>query len=118
MTVAEDGAPPFERWGDDDLTTRCPTFLGTDKVEQIRARSDVHLKCDSMDSDRPGTYLRVVGQAEISTDAVDRRLAWNDLLEKWFSGQDDPNSVVVRIVPPRIGALPIGGGPDAQVREA
>ena len=56
-------------------------------------------------------------RAEISTDPTDRRLAWNDRLEKWFSGTNDPNYAVVRIVPCWIVALPIGGGPDTQVWE-
>ena len=117
-TVAEDGRPSVRTMRatiDEDLTIRCPTFLGTDKVAQIRAQPEVHLTCGSTDSDRPGSYFRIEGQAEISTDAVDRRLAWNDRLEKWFSGQGDPNYAVVKIVPYRIVALPIGGGPDAQV---
>jgi len=100
---------------DDDLTIRCPTFLGTNKVAQIRTRPEVHLTCGSTDSDRPGSYFRIQGRAEISTDPTDRRLAWNDRLEKWFSGSEDPNYAVVRIVPYRIAALPIGGGSAAQV---
>ena len=117
-TVTEDGRPSVRTMRatiDDDLSIRCPTFLGTDKVAQIRARPEVHLTCGSTDSDRPGSYFRIEGRAEISTDPTDRRLAWNDRLEKWFSGSDDPNYAVVRIVPYRIVALPIGGGPDAQV---
>jgi general stress protein 26 len=117
-TVAEDGRPSVRTMRatiDDDLSIRCPTFLGTDKVAQIRARPEVHLTCGDTDSDRPGSYFRIEGRAEITTDPTDRRLAWNDRLEKWFSGYDDPNYAVVKIVPHRIIALPIGGGPDAQV---
>ena len=119
-TVTEDGRPSVRTMRatiDQELTIRCPTFLQTNKVAQIRARPEVHLTCGSTDSDRPGSYFRIDGQAEISTDAVDRRLAWSDRLEKWFSGQDDPSYAVVRIVPYRVLALPIGGGPDAEVWE-
>lgn len=117
-TVTEEGRPSVRTMRatiDDDLTIRCPTFLGTDKVGQIQARPEVHLACGSTDSDRPGSYFRIEGRAEISTDPIDRRLAWNERLAKWFSGTDDPNYAVVRITPSRIVALPIGGGPDAQV---
>ena len=119
-TVTEDGRPSVRTMRatiDDDLAIRCPTFLQTNKVAQIRGRPEVHLTCGSTDSDRPGSYFRIEGRAEISTDSADRRLAWNDRLEKWFSGQDDPDYAVVKIVPYRIVALPIGGGPDAQVWE-
>jgi len=119
-TVAESGSPSVRTMRatiDEDLTIRCPTFLGTDKVRQIRAQPEVHLTCGSTDSDRPGSYFRMEGRAEISTDPTDRQLAWNDRLSKWFAGPDDPNYAVVRIVPYRIVALPIDGGPDAQVWE-
>ena len=120
-TVAKDGRPSVRTMRatiDDDLTIRCPTFLGTDKVAQIRACPDVHLACGSTDSERPGSYFRVEGQAVISTDPDDRRLAWNDRLAKWFAGPDDPNYGVVRVSPVRIIAHPIGGGPEGQIWEA
>ncbi len=120
-TVTEDGRPSVRTMRatiGDDLTIRCPTFLGTNKVAQIRVRPDVHLACGSTDSDRPGSYFRIEGRATISTDLDDRRLAWNDRLAKWFAGPDDPNYAVVRILPVRIVAHPIGGGPAAQVWEA
>jgi len=119
-TVTEDGSPSVRTMRatiDEDLTIRCPTFLGTDKVAQIRVRPKVHLTCGSTDSDQPGSYFRIEGRAEISTDPTDRQLAWNDRLEKWFSGTYDPDYAVVKIVPYRIVALPIGGGPDTQVWE-
>ena len=119
-TVTEDGRPSVRTMRatiDDDLTIRCPTFLGTDKVAQIRARPDVHLTCGSTDSDRPGSYFRIEGRATISTGPDDRRLAWNDRLAKWFAGPDDPSYAVVRIVPSRIVAQPIGGGQAPQVWE-
>jgi general stress protein 26 len=119
-TVTEDGRPSVRTMRariDDDLTIRCPTFLQTNKVSEIGARPEVHLTCGSTDSDQPGSYFRIEGRAEISTDPTDRRLAWNDRLEKWFNGQDDANYAVVRIIPHRIVALPIGGGPNAEIWE-
>jgi len=120
-TLTEDGRPSVRTMRatiGDDLTIRCPTFLGTEKVAQIQACPEVHLTCGSRDSDRPGSYFRVEGRGEISTAAEDRTLAWNDRLAKWFAaGPDDPNYAVVRILPYRIVAFPIGGGPAAQVWE-
>jgi len=119
-TVTEDGRPSVRTMRatiDGDLAVRCPTFLGTDKVAQIQARPNVHLTCGSTDSERPGSYFRIEGRATISIEPDDRRLAWNDRLEKWFAGPDDPNYAVVKITPDRIVAHPIGGGPPAQVWE-
>jgi general stress protein 26 len=120
-TVMEDGRPSVRTMRatiDDALIIRCPTFLGTSKVAEIRARPDVHVACGSTDSDRPGSYFRIEGRAAISTDPDDRRLAWNDRLAKWFDGPEDPSYGVVRISPIRIVTHPIGGGPEAQVWEA
>ncbi len=120
-TMTEDERPSVRTMRatiDVGLTIRMPTFLGTEKVEQIRACEEVHLACGSVDSDRPGSYFRIEGRAEISTGAEDRRLAWNDRLAKWFEGPDDPNYAVIRIRPTRIGCFPIGGGPDPQIWES
>lgn len=120
-TVTKDGRPSVRTLRatiDDELTIRAPTILGTEKVEQIRACPEVHLTCGSTDSDHPGSYFRIEGRAIVSTDPDDLRLAWNDRLAKWFEGPGDPSYAVVRITPYRIAALPIGGGPKAQVWEA
>ena len=117
-TVTEEGRPSVRTMRatiDEDLTIRCPTFQRTEKVAQIRAQPEVHLTCGNTDSDRPGSYFRIEGRAEISVAPADRQLAWNDRLAKWFSGADDSEYAVVKIVPNRIVAFPIGGGPDVQV---
>ena len=120
-TMTEDGRPSVRTMRatiGEDLTIRCPTFLGTAKVAEVRSQPYVHVTCGSTDSGRPGSYFRIEGCAEIRTEPDDRRLAWNDRLEKWFSGPDDPNYAVVRIEPRRIACFGIGGGPETQVWEA
>ena len=120
-TVTKDGRPSVRTMRatiEEDLSIRCPTFLGTSKVAEIRVRPEVHVTCGSTDSDRPGSYFRVAGRAAISTDPNDRRLAWNERLATWFSGPEDPNYAVIRIEPEQIECFPIGGGPPRQVWEA
>jgi general stress protein 26 len=102
---------------DDGLTFRCPTFIQTRKIQHVRSHPDVSLTCGATDSTAPGTYLQIEGTAEVSLEEADRRAAWSGFLEKWFSGMDDPNFAVVVITPSRILALPIGGGPAAEVWE-
>ena len=103
---------------DDDLTIRCPTFLDTNKVAQIRAHPAVALTCGDTDSSHPGTYFEIRGEARISLDPADRRHVWGTLQRKWFSGLDDPEFAVVVIRPTVIEALPIAGGPESQVWRA
>ncbi|MFC2105185.1 pyridoxamine 5'-phosphate oxidase family protein [Candidatus Bipolaricaulota bacterium] len=96
---------------DDHLTIRCPTFVSTQKVRDIRSCADVSLTCGDTDSSRPGSYFQIIARATISQDLADRTAAWTPRLEKWFNGIDDPDFAVVRIKPIRILAFPIGGGP-------
>jgi len=117
-TVDSQGSPQvrFVRAKVDEAhVLRIPTFLGTGKVEQIRADGRVHVICGRTDAQTPGSYFQIEGTASIVTDAEERRRGWTPRLEKWFSGVDDPNYAVVRIEPSRIVALPIGHSGSASV---
>jgi len=119
-TLTEDGRPWVRTMRgvmDDELVIRCPTFAGTKKIAQIQTNPEVHLTCGDTDPLNPGSYFQIEARAEITLDTSDREAAWSDLLAKWFSGLDDPAYAVVRITPYLITALPIGGGPPAEVWE-
>jgi len=110
-TVRSDGGPSvrFVRAkADGDLTLRIPTFAATGKVDQIRSDPRVHITCGRTDPSEPGSYFQIEGQAKISSDPADRKACWTTLLEKWFSGPDDENYLVVKVLPSLIVALPIG----------
>ena len=99
---------------DDELVIHAPTFGGASKVSEIRANPSVHLAFGQTTSEQPGSYFRIDGRATISADPSDRRLAWNDRLNRWFDGLDDLRYLVVRIVTERLVAFLIGGGLSAQ----
>ena len=96
---------------DNDLIIRCPTFQGTEKVAHIETQPEVYLTCGDVVSSKPGSYFQIEGLASIERSLEERELAWTARLERWFSGASDENYAVVKIVPYRILALPIGGGP-------
>jgi len=113
-TTGQDGRPRVRyviAQIDDELTIRCPTFHSTEKVTHIETQPEVHLTCGDVDSSKPGSYFQIEGLASIERGIEERELAWTARLEKWFSGVADDNFTVVKIVPYRIVALPIGGGP-------
>jgi general stress protein 26 len=117
-TVGADGCPHVRYMKgviDDRLTIRCPTFASTQKTQDIQHCGEVALTCGDTDSAQPGSYFQISARAVISEDASDRAATWTPRLEKWFSGVDDSRFVVVKIVPTRIVACPIGGGPSAEV---
>lgn len=120
-TVGEDGRPRVRIVRgtiDDDLTLRCPTFVGTAKVRHIEACAEVHVTCGDTATDRPGTYFQIEGVAALRSSPQEREAAWTERLAKWFTGPDDPGYGVVVIRPYRIVALPIGGGSPAEVWES
>jgi len=120
-TLTEDGRPWVRTMRGvigEDLVIRCPTFAGTKKVAQIEANSEIHLTCGDTDPSRPGSYFQIEARAEITQSLEDREAAWTDHLAKWFSGPEDRAYLVVRITPTRITALPIGGGPPAEIWDA
>ena len=120
-TVGTDGAPRvrFVRAKlDPELILRIPTFVGTQKVRDVRADSRVHITCGDTDAERPGTYFQIDGTAEITTEAAERKAAWTPRLSKWFSDSDDANYVVVKVRPTQIEALPIGRSGEPSVWRA
>ena len=120
-TLSEDGRPWVRTMRgaiDENLVIRCPTFAGTKKIAHIHVNPEVHVTCGDMEPSNPGSYFQIEARAEIKQDAADREAAWSDHLAKWFSDLEDPAYAVVRITPYRITALPIGGGPAAEVWEA
>ena len=117
-TIGGDGGPAvrFVRAKvDQDLILRIPTFDGTGKAKQIAANPRVSLTCGDTDSDRPGTYFQIDGVAELRREATEREACWTPRLEKWFTGPEDENYVVIRIEPTSIVALPIGRSADPLV---
>jgi general stress protein 26 len=101
-TVTEDGKP-WVRYlmsmGMDDLTIFMVTSLSSRKVAHIRAHPDVHVTMggDSEHMDHP--YVNIVATANILDDAASRKKIWRDELKQYFSGPDDPDFCILRIVP-------------------
>jgi general stress protein 26 len=113
-TVTEDGKPwaryvtPF---ADENLTIWMATFANSRKINQIRKNPEVHLTTGVTDAQGAMPYLQIQGRAEILMDGETKKAVWSDYLAKVFSGPDDPNYVVCRIIPHRIewqatGAVP------------
>jgi general stress protein 26 len=104
-TVTEDGRP-WVRYvmatGDKDLNLRFASFLTSRKVEQMKKNPEVHLTCGVTSPETADSYLQIQGRAEVTTDETDRRSYWKEELKRYFSGPDDPQYCVVKIVSYRI----------------
>jgi general stress protein 26 len=110
-TVTEEGKP-WARYvmatGDEDLTVRFATFVDSRKVGQIHLQPEVHLTCGATDPTTVKTYLQIQGKARLVTDEQERKALWNQELQRYFSGSDDPKFGVVIVEPYRIEVNTMG----------
>ena len=104
-TIAEDGKP-WTRYvvvkADDQLNIWFATFKNSRKTLQVVKNPEVHLTLGITDPQTAVSWLQVQGRAELFEDAETRNAMWYDLLNSIFSGPDDPNYVVCKIIPYRI----------------
>ena len=103
-TVMEDGRPRVRYVvgkADSSLTFRFSTHLDSAKVGQMRKQPVVSITAGAT-GPRAQTWLELDGNAQISTENVERRAFWFDGLGAYFSGPDDPNYCIVIINPSRI----------------
>lgn len=85
--------------GTEDLTLYVNTFAQSRKVTQIKAHPHVHVILGASPEDMEHPYLNIVARAEVLDDAETKKKFWSDALKAYFSGPEDPNLVVLKIMP-------------------
>ena len=104
-TVGQDNRPRVRYvmgQGDETLTLRLVTFIGSRKATHIKGNPEVHVVCGVATPETAKHYVQIEAKAEISTDAELKKQLWHDELSHYFSGADDPNMCVVIVKPYRI----------------
>lgn len=91
-----------------DLTLFTTSFAPSRKVEQIRKNPNVHLAFGADPRDYALPYVNIVGTAEILTDSATKLKCWKEEYKQYYKGPDDPNYVVIRIVPSLIEYMGAG----------
>lgn len=113
-TISEDGKP-WVRYctpmADENLNLWMATYINSRKVSQIKKDQEVHLTVGVNNIETAESYFQVQGRAEILTDETTKKTVWNDHLKGIFSGPEDPNYVVCKIVPYRIEYQAMGPVP-------
>ena len=84
---------------EDNLILYTTAFASSRKIGQISKDSNVHVTfgADSKNWELP--YINVEAKAEVMTDLEIKKKYWCDMLSRFFKGPEDPNYVVVKIVP-------------------
>ncbi|UOQ91738.1 pyridoxamine 5'-phosphate oxidase family protein [Halobacillus shinanisalinarum] len=87
---------------DDEFTFYTPTNKETHKTEEIESNPNVHILIGYEGEGFGDVYLEVEGQAKIRDDQKMKDSLWNNHMERWFSGKDDPEYIVLEIYPENI----------------
>ncbi|UFT99701.1 pyridoxamine 5'-phosphate oxidase family protein [Radiobacillus kanasensis] len=78
------------------------TDKDTHKVEDLQENDQVHILIGYENKGLNDTYLEIEGKAKVKDSNDVKQMVWNDDLEPWFEGPDDPNYVVLDITPSEI----------------
>ncbi|MCT2536179.1 pyridoxamine 5'-phosphate oxidase family protein [Aquibacillus koreensis] len=104
LATVKDGKP-FSRYMtffNDDLTLYTATDNHTHKVDDIKNNPNVHILIGYTYDGLNDKYLEIEGQADVeNTEGIKSKL-WNEKLEPWFDGPEDPNYSVLKITPTEI----------------
>lgn len=83
----------------EELTLFTPTSEAAHKAEEIEANPNVHVLLGYGDDGIGDKYVEVSGTAKLNDSKELKDKIWNEKLERWFDGKDDPNLVVLEIKP-------------------
>ena len=86
----------------DDLTLYTATNKETHKTETIKENPYVHVLVGYDGKGIGDAYLEVEGKASVHESEQLKKDLWNEHLSPWFEGPEDPNYVVLKIVPSQI----------------
>ncbi len=104
-TVTESNKP-WNRYvvvkADERMDIWFATFKKSRKINHIALNPEVHLTLGVTELQSAVSWLQIQGRAEILEDAEIKKAMWYDMLEPIFSGPDDPNYVVCKVIPYRI----------------
>ncbi|CAM3816482.1 pyridoxamine 5'-phosphate oxidase family protein [Alkalicoccus chagannorensis] len=85
-----------------DMTLYTPTSRETHKKEEIDKNGHVHVLLGYQGQGIGDEYVEVTGYARIREDREIIDELWNEELDKWFDGKDDPVLVFLEIKPDSI----------------
>ncbi len=101
-TVTANGTP-WVRYvmslGTEDLTLFVVTSARSRKIAQVKARPEVHVIVGGNAEQMDHPCVNVVATARILDDAESKRKFWHDELKHYFSGPDDPDYCILKIMP-------------------
>ena len=86
----------------DDFILYTATSKKTEKVSEIKSNPYTHILI-GYDGDGFGdAYLEIMGTVDISNDENLKEKLWNEHMEPWFEGPQDPDLIILKVTPESI----------------
>lgn len=117
MATVQDGKP-FSRYMtffNDGFTLYTATSKKTDKVDELEANPHTHILIGYEGDGFGDDYLEIMGTATISDDEGLIDKVWNDSMNGWFDGPDDPNLVILKVEPDAMRVMNKKGQPPQDI---
>lgn len=83
----------------DEFTLYTATSKQTQKVDELEANPHTHILIGYEGEGVGDEFLEIEGTVTISSDEQVKEKIWNEHLEPWFSGPEDPNLVILKVTP-------------------
>lgn len=112
------GGKPFTRYMtffNDGFTLYTATSKQTDKVDELEANPHTHILIGYEGEGFGDDYLEIMGTAEVTDDEGLIDKVWNEELESYFDGPDDPNLVILKVQPDAMRVMNKKGQPPQDV---
>lgn len=101
MATVHDNKPysRYMTFFNDGLTLYTATSKHTHKTEDVEQNPNTHILLGYEGEGVGDTYVEIEGKVTESDDEGMKQKVWNDHLEPWFDGPEDPSLVILKIDP-------------------
>lgn len=86
----------------DEFTFYTATSKQTEKVDELERNPHTHLLIGYDGKGFGDEYLAIEGTVIISSDERLKEKVWNKHMAHWFSGPEDPNLIILKVLPDSI----------------
>ena len=89
----------------EDFILYTATSKKTHKVEDIEQNPYTHILLGYDGNGLGDSFLEIEGKVEESDDQSIKEKVWNDALKGWFEGPDDPDLIILKIIPTQVRVM-------------
>ena len=89
----------------DEFTLYTATSKQTQKVDELEQNPNAHILLGYEGEGIGDSFLEIEGQMSLRDDQELIDKVWNEHLNGWFDGPEDPNLIILAITPTRVGLM-------------